>query len=104
MSSLSPTPFTDVEDTWNRRFEGEAYLFDTEPNTWLREHADVWQPGQCVLCVADGEDRNSVWLAGRSLVVDAFDIANIGVAKTRRLAAEKGVSVNFAVSDCDVYS
>ncbi len=103
MSSLSPTPFTDAADTWNRRFEDEAYLFGTEPNTWLREHADMWQPGQRVLCVADGEGRNSVWLAGRGLVVDAFDIASIGVAKARKLAAEKGVSVNFAVSDCDAY-
>ncbi len=103
MSSLSPTPFTDAADTWNRRFEDEAYLFGTEPNTWLREHADVWQPGQRVLCVADGEGRNSVWLAGRGLVVNAFDIASIGVAKARRLAAGKGVSVNFSVSDCDAY-
>ncbi len=103
MSSLSPTPFTDAADTWNRRFEDEAYLFGTEPNTWLREHADAWQPGQRVLCVADGEGRNSVWLAGRGLMLDAFDIASIGVAKARRLAAEKGVSVNFSVSDCDAY-
>jgi SAM-dependent methyltransferase len=63
----------------------------------------VWQPGQRVLCVADGEGRNSVWLAGQGLVVDAFDVASVGVAKARRLAAEKGVSVNFAVSDCDTY-
>lgn len=103
MNSVSPTPFADAADTWNRRFEAEPYLFGTEPNTWLREHADAWQPGQRVLCVADGEGRNSVWLAGQGLVVDAFDIASVGVAKARRLAAEKGVSVNFAVSDCDAY-
>jgi SAM-dependent methyltransferase len=56
-----------------------------------------------VLCVADGEGRNSVWLAGRGLQVDAFDIAELGVAKARRFATEQRVTVNFAVSDCDAY-
>jgi SAM-dependent methyltransferase len=56
-----------------------------------------------VLCVADGEGRNGVWLAGQGLTVDAFDVAEVGVAKARRLAAERGVTVNFAVADCDAY-
>lgn len=103
MTSQPSTPFPDAADTWNRRFEGETYHFGTEPNAWLREHAGVWQSGQRVLCVADGEGRNSVWLAGQGLRVDAFDVASVGVAKARRLAAEKGVSVNFSVTDCDAY-
>jgi 2-polyprenyl-3-methyl-5-hydroxy-6-metoxy-1,4-benzoquinol methylase len=104
MSTLVPTPFSDATTTWNRRFEGAAYLFGTSPNVWLKEHADVWKPGQRVLCVADGEGRNSVWLARQGLIVDAFDIAEGGVAKARQLAQEHGVSVNFAISDCDAYS
>jgi len=102
MSSSPPTPFADPAGTWNRRFEADGgYLFGTEPNAWLREHAGVWRPGQRVLCVADGEGRNSVWLARQGLAVDAFDIAEAGVAKARRLAAEHGVQVDFAVADCD---
>lgn len=103
MNSVPPTPFPDAADTWNQRFKEDAYIFGTEPNAWLREHAQVWQPGQRVLCVADGEGRNSVWLAGQGLKVDAFDVASVGVAKARRLAADKGVTVNFSVSDCDAY-
>ena len=99
--STSPSPFSDPAETWNRRFGEDGYLFGTEPNAWLREHARRWHPGQRVLCVADGEGRNSVWLARRGLVVDAFDIAEAGVAKARRLAAEQGAHVNFAVADCD---
>jgi SAM-dependent methyltransferase len=99
--STSPPPFSNPAGTWNRRFEAEGYLFGTEPNAWLREHAGVWQPGQRVLCVADGEGRNSVWLARLGIAVDAFDVAELGVAKARRLAAESGVHVNFAVADCD---
>ncbi len=109
MSQPDPTRsggqgFADPSGTWNKRFAVDGYLFGTEPNAWLREQAVRWQPGQRVLCVADGEGRNSVWLAGRGLVVDAFDVAEVGVAKARRLAAARGVTVNFAVADCDAYA
>jgi SAM-dependent methyltransferase len=103
MNPAPPPPFDDPAGTWNRRFTDATYLFGDEPNEWLREQASVWSIGNRVLCVADGEGRNSVWLAGRGLVVDAFDIAEVAVAKARRLAAAHGVSVNFTVSDCDAY-
>jgi SAM-dependent methyltransferase len=104
MNTPGNPAFADPAGTWNRRFEQAGFLFGTEPNGWLREHAGVWTAGQRVLCVADGEGRNSVWLASRGLQVDAFDIAEMGVAKARRLAAQQGVTVNFAVSDCDGYA
>jgi SAM-dependent methyltransferase len=98
------TGFADAASTWNRRFGSDDFLFGTAPNAWLREHAGVWLPGQRVLCVADGEGRNSVWLATQGLQVDAFDIAEVGVAKARRLAAAQGVEVNFTVADCDGFA
>jgi SAM-dependent methyltransferase len=93
--------FDDPAGTWNKRFSAEGYLFGTEPNAWLRRHADVWPPGGRVLCVADGEGRNSVWLAERGLAVDAFDISEVGVRKARALAAERGVEVDFQVAGCE---
>ena len=100
---MTQAAFTNPAGTWNRRFAEDGFLFGTEPNAWLREHAGVWQAGQRLLSVADGEGRNSVWLAKRGLTVDAFDIAELGVAKARRLAAEQGVAVNCVVSDCDTF-
>jgi SAM-dependent methyltransferase len=100
-SMATSTAFTDAAEHWNRRFEGEDYMFGTEPNLWLRDHADLWRPGDRVLSVADGEGRNSVWLAQRGIVVDAFDVAAVGVAKARKLAQARGVTVNFAIADVD---
>ncbi len=97
----APRGFADGASHWNTRFSKDGYYFGTTPNAWLAEQAHRWQPGQHVLCVADGEGRNSVWLAERGLRVDAFDISAVGVDKARRLAAERSVSVNFQVSDCD---
>ena len=93
------TVFDDPAGTWNRRFGEPGYLFGTEPNAWLHEHAGVWEAGQRLLCVADGEGRNSVWLAQRGLTVDAFDISEVGVRKARDFARITGVKVNFAVAD-----
>lgn len=104
--SDTPSPesqgrFADAAASWNERYAGSEYLFGTEPNEWLRDQAGVWSPGARVLAVADGEGRNSIWLAGRGLVVDAFDIADVAVAKARRLAEERSVTVNYTLTDCD---
>ncbi|MBT9465235.1 class I SAM-dependent methyltransferase [Hydrogenophaga sp.] len=104
MNTKSNPPFSDPANAWNQRFAAPGFLFGAEPNGWLREHAPVWSPSERVLCVADGEGRNSVWLAEQSLNVEAFDIAETGVAKARLLAAQRGVSVGFSVADCDGYA
>jgi 2-polyprenyl-3-methyl-5-hydroxy-6-metoxy-1,4-benzoquinol methylase len=104
MSAPATAAFPDAAETWNKRFRTDEFIFGTEPNEWLREHASVWRPGQRVLCVADGEGRNSVWLAAQGLRVDAFDIADVGVAKARQLAAAKSVNVNYTVTDCDNFN
>ncbi len=94
-------PFDDPAATWNRRFERADYIFGEEPNEYLRAQLGQLEPRGRVLCVADGEGRNSVWLARRGFAVDAFDIAERGVAKARQLAAKAGVEVSFEVADCD---
>lgn len=101
---MSTPPFPDACATWNDRFRAEGYLFGTEPNEYLREHARRLPPGGRVLCVADGEGRNSVWLARQGLQVDAFDIAEVGVRKARTLAQQAKVHVNYSVSDCEHFS
>jgi cyclopropane fatty-acyl-phospholipid synthase-like methyltransferase len=102
-SPAAPGGFDDPAGTWNRRFEGDAFLFGTAPNAWLQAQAATWQPGQRVLCVADGEGRNSVWLARQGLQVDAFDISPVGVDKARRLARAQQVDVAFTVCDADTF-
>jgi SAM-dependent methyltransferase len=98
------TGFANPAQTWNQRYQGEDFLFGTEPNHWLARHASVWKSGDRVLCVADGEGRNSVWLAQRGLQVDAFDIAEVGVAKARAFAEAAGTAVNFQVADVDSFA
>ena len=101
---MSQPAFSDAAQTWNARYAGDDYLFGTEPNAYLREQAHRWPAGSRLLCVADGEGRNSVWLARQGHRVDAFDVADSGVAKARRLAERANVQVAFDVADCDEWA
>ena len=80
---------------WNQRFSAPDYIFGTAPNEFLAAQAGRLRPGQRALCIADGEGRNSVWLAERGLEVVAFDVSPVGVEKARRLAAQRGVTAAF---------
>jgi 2-polyprenyl-3-methyl-5-hydroxy-6-metoxy-1,4-benzoquinol methylase len=104
MTSTGSTPFPDPAKRWNDRFAKEGYVFGTEPNEWLRQHATIWKQGSRILCVADGEGRNSVWLAKQGHDVEAFDISEVGIAKAKRLAKDNQVSVDFTLADCDGFS
>jgi 2-polyprenyl-3-methyl-5-hydroxy-6-metoxy-1,4-benzoquinol methylase len=95
--------FDDAASIWNERFSGQEFLFGIEPNVYLAAQAHLLKPGQRALAVADGEGRNSVWLAGQGLRVDAFDISSVGVDKARKLALDAGVDVNYQVSDCETW-
>lgn len=100
----NPPTFPDAAETWNRRYAAAGFLFGTEPNAWLREHASALPPGGRILCVADGEGRNSVWLARQGFRVDAFDVADRAVEKAKAFAEREGVSVNFTVADVDGFA
>ena len=83
---------------WNARFGAEEYIFGTAPNAFLAAHKPMLPQGGRALCVADGEGRNSVWLAEQGLEVTAFDFSPVAVAKARRLADERGVHVQYEVA------
>jgi hypothetical protein len=55
--------FNNPLETWNARYAREDFHFGEEPNAFLRAYAHYLRAGQSVLCVADGEGRNSVFLA-----------------------------------------
>ena len=98
---MSTAPFHDPTATWNQRYSQEGYLFGTEPSRWLVSQRAWLPPSGRVLAMADGEGRNSVWMASQGLKVDAFDISEVAVAKARLLAATQGVDVRYAVMDAD---
>lgn len=84
---------------WDERYAAPGFLFGTEPNVFLKEQRAHLDPDATALAVADGEGRNSVFLAECGLRVTAMDASEVAVGKARALAAERGVSVDFHVAD-----
>jgi SAM-dependent methyltransferase len=91
----------DHEIEWSNRYRnaGEQYLFGTEPNRFLARRANLFQNGRTALSVAEGEGRNSVWLAEQGLDVTAVEISPVAIEKARRLAAGRNVEVGFVLAD-----
>ncbi|MEQ8604751.1 MAG: class I SAM-dependent methyltransferase [Marivibrio sp.] len=80
---------------WNERYRAPGYLFGVEPALFLQRERGRLTPGLKALAIADGEGRNSVFMAEQGLAVDAFDASEVGLAKARALAAERGVEVAY---------
>lgn len=88
---------------WDNRYATSDFVFGTEPNDFLRSVADRIPAGP-VLCLAEGEGRNAVFLATRGHAVTATDLSATGLAKARALAAQRGVALATEVADLAGYA
>ena len=91
----------DHEAFWSARYRdaGDDYLFGTAPNKFLASQAERFSAGMKVLAVADGEGRNSVWLAEQGCAVTATEISPVALEKAAKLARGRHVAVNFMQAD-----
>lgn len=88
---------------WDERYgAAQGYVFGTEPNDFLADHAHLIPRGP-VLCLAEGEGRNAVFLAQLGHAVTAMDQSAVGLAKAQQLAKDRRVSIATIVSDVAVY-
>jgi SAM-dependent methyltransferase len=82
------------QDRWEARYAAtDGYLFGTAPNRFLVDSAAILPPHADVLCVADGEGRNGVFLATLGHKIHAVEFAPTAIAKAQRLAAQRGVTL-----------
>ena len=97
--------FADATQFWNERFDKDEFIFGKEPNEYLVEKTQQYlKPNDKVLCIADGEGRNGVWLAKQGMRVVGFDASNIALAKANQFAKENQVEVEYSFSDTDSFA
>jgi SAM-dependent methyltransferase len=94
----APSGRPKTREGWDARYDQEEFVFGTAPNDFLAETADRIPPGP-VLCLAEGEGRNAVFLAERGHAVTAVDQSSVGLAKAERLARERGVAIETVHAD-----
>ncbi|OJY59895.1 cyclopropane-fatty-acyl-phospholipid synthase family protein [Thiobacillus sp. 0-1251] len=84
---------------WDARYATDDYIFGTAPNRFLESQIAHIQPGMRALSIADGEGRNGVWLAEQGARVHAVDVSPVALEKARKLAAVRGVALDFEQVD-----
>lgn len=88
---------------WDERYSQVDYAYGKLPNDFLKQQISQLNNGRS-LCLADGEGRNSVFLAEHAHDVVAVDQSAPGMQKARQLAEEKSVSIETVVADLADFS
>ncbi len=83
---------------WDKRYDTEEYVYGTNPNEFLKSVSDHIPRGK-VLCLAEGEGRNAVYLAQLGCTVLAVDSSSVGLEKAKKLAAHNSVVIDTRVVD-----
>jgi 2-polyprenyl-3-methyl-5-hydroxy-6-metoxy-1,4-benzoquinol methylase len=87
---------------WDQRYDSKAYAYGTQPNDFLVSMFSDLPTGK-ILCLAEGEGRNAVWLAEQGNEVTAVDASEIGLQKARDLAEKRGVKITTVHADLADY-
>ena len=89
--------------SWDARYGQDEFFYGTAPNTFLEEVAPRLPAGAEILCLAEGEGRNAVFLASLGHRVTAVDGSAVGLAKAARLAASRGTAIETVVADLETW-
>ena len=66
-----------MKEFWDERYKEEVYAYGQEPNDFLK--AQKFGSGLNVLCLAEGEGRNGVYLASLGNDVTCIDYSEAGL-------------------------
>jgi len=89
----------DPKDMWNRVYGEDHYAYGEAPNDFLAAHVDKLPANGKVLCLAEGEGRNGVFLAEQGHDVTGVDISEAGQKKALALADKRGVRLDYVLED-----
>lgn len=68
---------------WNERY-GESNYYGSQPNDFLREEVVRLKPGN-VLCLAESQGRNAIFLAQQGFETTAMDQSDVGMRRAANL-------------------
>ncbi len=86
---------------WNDAYRKAAW-YTKDANKFLMKVADKLAPGSA-LVLAMGQGRNALYLAARGWQVTGVDMAEVGLAKARKTAAARKLSLNAVLANIDKY-
>jgi SAM-dependent methyltransferase len=88
---------------WNEKYQGKDYFYGTEPNDFLRTIAKTWTTPKKILCIAEGEGRNAVFLARLGHQVSAIDSSSVARDKALALAEVNNLFIDYQLADLNEF-
>jgi len=87
-------------ERWNARYQSvDDYMYGTAPSQFVVANVDRIPANANVLCVADGEGRNGVWLAEQGFAVTSVDASHVALKRAEALAQERGVNLKTVMAN-----
>ncbi len=83
---------------WDQRYSTKEFAYGKEPNDFLVQIAEHIPKGR-LLCLAEGEGRNAVYLSGMGHDVHVVDFSLAGLHKATLLAKERSVKIKTFLED-----
>ncbi|MCE0492896.1 class I SAM-dependent methyltransferase [Vibrio salinus] len=83
---------------WDNIYDVDEYVYGRCANDFLRNNINMIPKGN-ILCLADGEGRNSVFLAKQGYHVTAVELSAVAIKKAQKLADENHVNIEFIQAD-----
>lgn len=93
-----------MKDFWNQRYGEQGFAYGTEANDFLRQEYHRFKPGGEILCIAEGEGRNALFLAAHSFQVTAMDQSEVGMQKAHLRATKEGLHLSTITADLENFN
>ena len=85
------------KEFWNERYGQEDFAYGIKPNDFLK--SQHFNQGAKLLCLAEGEGRNGVFLAKMGCDVTCVDYSEAGISKMKKFATENHVEIQTICAD-----
>jgi SAM-dependent methyltransferase len=82
-----------MQNFWNNRYAEEGFSYGKEANDFLKANISRFPAQSKILCLAEGEGRNAIFLAQKGFHVTAVDFSEVGMKKASQWARELNLSL-----------
>ena len=90
------------KDFWNELFL-EKDVYGEEVNAFLKEQVKLLRAGASILCIAEGQGRNALYLSKQGFQVTAVDQSEIGINQIKEKAKAQNLLIEAYAADLTDY-
>lgn len=84
---------------WDGRFAESPAVYGEAPNAWLVECEPKLPSAARVLCLAEGQGRNALWLTRQGHSIEALDLSAVAMAQLGQAAREQSLAIEAKQQD-----